>query len=64
MVDSLEVINVLYNIGKSILNLKERKIYINFCRYPKKQVEKIKDNSDSKFEKIEEQMKKMKDEIK
>lgn len=40
MVDSLEAMNVFFNMAKSIFNLKENKIYINFCRYPDKFIDK------------------------
>ena len=44
MVDSLEFVNASYNILKSIFKFKERKVYINFCKYAKRNIEKDDDD--------------------
>lgn len=45
MIDSLKIPNAIYNtFYKGIFRVSDRMIYINFCRYPKKNFEK--DDSD------------------
>ena len=48
MVDSLEIFNVFHNILQYIFGFKDNKVYINFCKYAAKNIEKDND-SDNEY---------------